>query len=254
MRRLQGRALVAGLAIALLTLAGCSAPAAEPATVTVSGEPGAAPTITYLTPLQVDTTRTEQIWPGTGAELVEGAPVLIDFWLEDATDASLVKESYSTNPTAMLLTEEDLGTDLYETLRGQQVGARMLQISPGSGAGATDYPTVTVVDVLPTRADGEAVPPRADLPAVTLDASGAPSITPTGTEPPTTLVAQPLIRGTGEQVGRERRRDRAVHRVRVDDRRGVRLDVDARRCRCRSRCRTCRRGPRGWSTSRSAAR
>ena len=200
MRRLQGRALVAGVAIALLTLVGCTAPATEPATVTVSGEPGEAPTITYLTPLEVDKTRTEQIWPGTGAELVEGAPVLIDFWLEDATDATLVKESYSTNPTAMLLTEEDLGTDLYETLRGQKVGARMLQISPGSGEGATDYPTVTVVDVLPTRADGEAKPPRADLPAVTLDASGAPTITPTGTEPPTTLVAQPLIRGSGEQV------------------------------------------------------
>lgn len=201
MRRLQVRALVAGVAIALTTLAGCSAPPAEPESVTVSGEPGAAPTVTYVTPLHVDETRTEQIWPGTGAELVEGGPVLIDFWLEDATDASLVKESYSSNPTAMLLTEEDLGTDLYETLRGQQVGARLLQVSPGSGSGATNYPTVTVVDVLPTRADGEAVDPRPDLPAVALDASGAPSITPTGTEPPTTLVAQPLIRGTGEQVG-----------------------------------------------------
>jgi peptidylprolyl isomerase len=200
-RRLQVRALVAGVAIALTTLAGCSAPPAEPESVTVSGEPGAAPTVTYVTPLHVDETRTEQIWPGTGAELVEGGPVLIDFWLEDATDASLVKESYSSNPTAMLLTEEDLGTDLYETLRGQQVGARLLQVSPGSGSGATNYPTVTVVDVLPTRADGEAVDPRPDLPAVALDASGAPSITPTGTEPPTTLVAQPLIRGTGEQVG-----------------------------------------------------
>jgi peptidylprolyl isomerase len=199
-RRPQGRALVAGVAIALLTLVGCSTPAAEPPTVTVTGEPGAAPTITYLTPLEVDSTSTEQIWPGTGAELVEGAPVLIDFWLEDATTATLVKESYSTNPTAMLLTEEDLGTDLYETLRGQKVGARMLQISPGSGEGATDYPTVTVVDVLPTRADGEPKPARADLPAVTLDASGAPTITPTGTEPPSTLVAQPLIRGSGEQV------------------------------------------------------
>ena len=129
--------------------------------MTVSGEPGEAPTITYVTPLQVDKTRTEQIWPGTGAALVEGAAVLIDFWLEDATDASLVKESYSTNPTAMLLTEEDLGTDLYSTLHGQKVGARLLQVSPGSGSGRDDYPTVTVVDVLPTRADGEPVPPRA---------------------------------------------------------------------------------------------
>ncbi|MBO3102948.1 FKBP-type peptidyl-prolyl cis-trans isomerase [Cellulomonas fengjieae] len=200
MRRLQGRALVVVLAVALLSLAGCTPPPSEPAAVTVSGEPGEAPTITYLTPLHVDVTRTEQIWPGTGAELLEGAPVLIDFWLEDATDASLVKESYSTNPTAMLLTEEDLGTDLYETLRGQKVGARLLQVSPGSGSGASDYPTVTVVDVLPTRADGQPVPARPDLPAVSLDASGAPTITPTGTEPPAILVGQPLIRGNGDQV------------------------------------------------------
>lgn len=200
MRRLQGRALVTVLAIALLGLAGCGAPPTEPAAVTVSGEPGEAPTVTYVTPLQVDETRTEEIWPGTGAELVEGSPVLIDFWLEDGTDASLVKESYSTSPTAMLLTEEDLGTDLYQTLHGQRVGARLLQVSPGSGSGASDYPTVTVVDVLPTRADGEVVPPRPELPVVTLDAAGAPTLTATGTEPPTTLVARPLIRGNGEQV------------------------------------------------------
>ncbi|WP_315096553.1 FKBP-type peptidyl-prolyl cis-trans isomerase [uncultured Cellulomonas sp.] len=203
MPRLQGRALAATLAIALMSLAGCTTPDSEPAAVTVSGEPGEAPTITYLTPLQVDETRTEQIWPGTGAELVEGAPVLIDFWLEDATDASLVKESYSSNPTAMLLTEEDLGTDLYKTLRGQQVGARLLQVSPGSGSGATNYPTVTVVDVLPTRAEGVPVPAVPELPVVALDAAGAPSITATGTEPPTTLVAQPLVRGSGEQVAED---------------------------------------------------
>ena len=67
MPRLQGRALAAALAITLITLAGCTTPDSEPAAVTVSGEPGEAPTITYLTPLQVDETRTEQIWPGTGS-------------------------------------------------------------------------------------------------------------------------------------------------------------------------------------------
>ena len=57
--------------------------------MTVSGEPGAAPTITYLTPLEAGQyPQRQQIWPGTGAELAEGEPVLIDFWLEDATDAT----------------------------------------------------------------------------------------------------------------------------------------------------------------------
>ncbi|WP_426595517.1 FKBP-type peptidyl-prolyl cis-trans isomerase [Cellulomonas sp. McL0617] len=201
MRRLRALAAAAAMVLALAGLAGCTTPAASVPEVNVTGEPGGAPTITYLTPLQVTETHTQQIWPGTGPALVEGQSVLIDYWLEDAADGSLVKESYSSKPVAMLLSEVDLGKDLYQTLRGQKVGARLLQISPGSGAGgATDYPTVTVVDVLPTKASGEAVPPRSDLPAVSLDASGAPKLTPTGTDPPGALVAQPLIRGTGDQV------------------------------------------------------
>jgi peptidylprolyl isomerase len=120
--------------------------------------------------------------------------VLLDFWLEDASDATLVKESYSTSPTPRLLTEEDLGKDLYATLSGQRVGARLLQISPAADGSASAYPTVTVLDVLPTRADGEPVTPREGLPTVSLDADGVPSLTPTGTEPPSDLVVQPLLR------------------------------------------------------------
>ena len=200
MRRLRALAATAALALCLVAVGGCSTPETTPPDVTVTGEPGEAPTVTYITPLDVGSTFTDKVWTGTGPQLVDGQAVLIDFWLEDATDASLVKESYSSKPTALLLTEVDLGKDLYQTLQGQNVGARMLQVSPGNGSGATNYPTVTVIDVLPTRASGEAVTPVDYLPVVTLDSSGAPSITPTGTEPPTTLVAQPLVRGTGEQV------------------------------------------------------
>ncbi|QGQ19185.1 FKBP-type peptidyl-prolyl cis-trans isomerase [Cellulomonas sp. JZ18] len=199
MARVPAHRRVALLAVLTLLLAACgSTPTTTDPEVTVTGQPGAAPTVTYLTPLTVDETYRETVWPGTGAELVEGAPVLIDFWLENATDASLVKESYSTSPTPRPLTEEDLGTDLYETLRGQRVGARLLQVAP-AGQGA-DYPTVTVLDVLPTRAVGEPVTPNPALPAVTLAEDGSPSITPTGTPPPADLVVQPLVRGTGPQV------------------------------------------------------
>ncbi|WP_249670540.1 FKBP-type peptidyl-prolyl cis-trans isomerase [Cellulomonas wangleii] len=179
-------------------LAACSAVAPVEPEVTVTGAAGEAPTVTYLTPLTVDETHRETVWPGTGAELVEGAPVLIDFWLENATDASLVKESYSTSPTPRLLTAEDLGTDLYETLKGQQVGARLLQVVPG-GAGV-DYPTVTVLDVLPTRAVGEPVPPDPSLPVVTEGGDAGFSLAPTGAAPPDELGIQPLVRGTGPQV------------------------------------------------------
>lgn len=188
---------VLGVLVALV-VAGCGEVAAPDPDVTVTGDPGVAPTVTYLTPLAVTDTYRETIWPGTGDALVEGAPVLIDFLLKNATDATLVKESYSTSPTPRLLTEEDLGTDLYETLRGQNVGARLLQVAPG-GSGA-DYPTVTVLDVLPTRAVGEAVPPTEGMPTVTLAGNGEPTLAPAGTEPPADLLVRPLVRGTGAQV------------------------------------------------------
>lgn len=195
MRRLGAVAV----AVALL-VTGCTAPEEETLDVVVSGEPGERPTITYRTPLDVDETVSTVIWPGSGPELVEGRPALVDFWLEDATDATVVKESYSTNPTARILSAEDLGEDLYETLRGQRVGARLLQVSPAPGNGATDFPTVTVLDVLPTRAAGEAMTPREGLPMVALADDGSPSITPSAAEPPAELVTQQLMRGTGKQV------------------------------------------------------
>ncbi len=194
------RRLVAACAAAALLLVGCSTPEPAPPEVVVSGEPGRAPTVTYPTPLRVPEPTSEVVWEGTGPDLVDGRPVLLDFWLEDASDASLVKESYTSSPTPRMLTEEDLGKDLYATLSGQNVGARLLQISPASEGAASSYPTVTVLDVLPTRAAGEPVAPREGMPAVTLDDDGAPSLAPTGTEPPTDLVVQPLQRGTGDQV------------------------------------------------------
>lgn len=184
--------------LAGIVLAACTAVVEADPEVTVTGDAGQAPTVTYLTPLSVDETYREVIWPGTGEELVDGAPVLIDFWLEDAGDATLVKESYSTSPTPRILTVDELGTDLYGTLLGQRVGARLLQVAPGGGG--ADYPTVTVIDVLPTRAVGEVLTPDPSLPVLTEAADGTLTLTPTGTPPPERLTVEPLVRGSGAQV------------------------------------------------------
>lgn len=195
------RRLVMACAVLALALTGCSAPEAAPPEVLVTGDPGVAPTVTYRTPLTVDKTIDEVVWEGAGPQVEDGSTVLLDFWLENATDASLLKESYSTSPTPRVLSEEDLGKDLYRTLSGHRVGSRLVQISPPSGSGATTYPTVTVLDILPTRASGDPVTPREGMPTVTLDADGSPSLTPTGTDPPTDLVVQPLLRSAnGTQV------------------------------------------------------
>jgi peptidylprolyl isomerase len=52
-----------------------------------------------------------------------------------------------------------------------------------------------------TRASGEAQPAIEGYPAVTLDSTGAPSITPLTTEPPTEFGVATLIKGSGSVVG-----------------------------------------------------
>jgi len=197
LRRARGGAVA--LVVGLLALAACSTPDEVPVEITVTGDAGAAPTLVYVAPLTVEKEFREAIWAGTGPELVDGAPVLIDYWLENADDASLVRESYSSSPTSQLLTEADLGLDLYETLSDQRVGARLLQVVPGSEHG-DPYPTATVIDVLPTRAQGTPVTPGEGFPTVTEAKDGSPQLTPLETEPPATLRVQPLLRGTGRQV------------------------------------------------------
>lgn len=192
--------LAVGVVLATGSLVACSTGTQAAPQVDVAGVQGQAPTVTYVAPLDVAHTYRRTIWAGTGPELVDGGPVLLDFWLENATDASVVKETYTDSPATRTMSEEDLGVDLYQTLRGQRVGARVLQVAPGASSGSTTYPTVTVLDVLPLRADGQAVAPVPDLPAVALADDGAPSITPSSAAAPTTLVAQPLKKGAGAQV------------------------------------------------------
>lgn len=192
--------LAVGVVLATGSLVACSTGTQAAPQVDVTGVQGQAPTVTYVAPLDVAHTYRRTIWAGTGPELVDGGPVLLDFWLENATDASVVKETYTDSPATRTMSEEDLGVDLYQTLRGQRVGARVLQVAPGASSGSTTYPTVTVLDVLPLRADGQAVAPVPDLPAVALADDGAPSITPSSAAAPTTLIAQPLKKGAGAQV------------------------------------------------------
>jgi len=191
-----------GALVVVLVASSCSAAGAAPS-VDVSGDPGRPPTLTYVAPLQVSSTYRRTVWEGTGPPLVDGAPVLLDFWVENATDATVVSQTYGSKPETLDLTREALGDDLYQSLHGHRAGARILQVSPAPTTGSDRFPTVTVIDVLGLRADGQRVAPRTDvtLPEVTLAADGTPSIKPTGTDPPTTAVTQPLIRGDGIQVG-----------------------------------------------------
>jgi peptidylprolyl isomerase len=192
------RLLVAVLAAALL-LAGCSPDAGPAPQVKVTGEAGGEPTLVYTPPLKIEKATSEVIWKGSGPRLVDGGPVLLNYRLEKAADASLVKETYTQVPKPSTLTPETLSEDLYDALSGESVGARILLVLPAT-SDTSSFASVMVVDVLPSRAAGEVVAPREGLPAVTLGDDGEPTIAPPEGAPPSELVVQALIKGAGTQV------------------------------------------------------
>jgi peptidylprolyl isomerase len=165
----------------------------------VTGEAGEAPELVYSPPLTITRATSEVVWEGTGPRLTDGGPVLLDYRLENATDGSLVEETYSHVPTPFTLTPENVSEDLYDALSGQSVGARILLLVPAT-SNTSSFASVMVVDVLPTRAWGEPVQPREGLPTVTLGDGGEPVISTPEGDPPTQLVVQALIKGDGAQV------------------------------------------------------
>ena len=223
-----GRGIAAtALALALgLTLAACSgsskdgaspSPSATPsassaanaadeaavAAITVTGDPGTQPVVTLPSkPFDVTSAVVKVIEPGTGATIEDGQQLSILSVVVSGADGSVADSTYTTAPDSVIL-DSDLG-DLHDTLVGQKVGARfVMTIPPQSASAPTTYVRVGEVvsaTTLPTRATGTPVMPPPGLPTVTLDAKGKPTVKAATGPAPTTLVAQPLITGTGAPV------------------------------------------------------
>lgn len=191
--------LVGALTVGSLATGCAGDSGATPELVTVAGEFGSAPELTYAQPLVVRESSVEVIREGTGPRVVEGEPVLLDFYAESGADGTVINETYSSEPRPYLLDPESLGAEIYTALRGKRVGSRILQVVPPDPASGVT--TVAVFDILPTRASGESVPPREGLPTVELADDGEPTVAvPPDTAPPTGLIVQPLLRGSGPQV------------------------------------------------------
>ncbi|OLT55206.1 hypothetical protein [Cellulosimicrobium sp. CUA-896] len=144
--------------------------------------------------------RSEVVWPGTGRELVDGGPLLLNLYAQDARDGTVLQNTYTDAPQWFTLSDASVGSALADLLRGQRVGARLLLVEEDDGV-----PVVLVVDVLPTRAQGEPVEPAEGMPTVVAGEDGAPTVTvPPDTPAPSDLVVQPLVRGAGARWRRDR--------------------------------------------------
>ncbi len=184
--------------------------------ITVTAAKGAAPVVKMpKTPFTAER-GFRVITPGTGAQLTKDSILTVQYALVSGkTGATL--EASKADATSLRLNEASLLAGIRETMVQQKTGAKVLIALPGSDLVGAEgdqtksvAPTDTVVfyfDVVSARtpprvASGTVVAPKGGLPTVEMGATGkdAAKITVPKTAPPTKLIVQPLIVGTGPKV------------------------------------------------------
>ncbi len=229
LRKLRPAAAAAALiVVASLALTGCGSKSGPTTTASTAGGPadmsqitvtdsGGKPSVKFAKlPFSVGSTTTRVLKEGTGTGLTTADIATTNIALYNGKTGALATSTFGQSPAGLYLGESGLLPCLKAGLTGQRIGARVLIAAPPSAGfgstgnttlkfGATD-PLVFIVDVISatrmlTSATGTAVAPKAGLPTVTVTPGKAATVTiPKGVKPPTSLVVQPLIRGTGAVI------------------------------------------------------
>ena len=223
------RALLTLVATAALVVAGCGTDEDSPTTeideeplatcegsltdVTVTGEPGAQPTVQFAPGLAVDQTQCQVLVEGEGEGAVEGDVVMLDFLFANGRTGQVYGSTYNLPDPPSIVVNDTTLRGVRTALLGAKDGSRIAVVMRPEDAHALssgelpegverDDTIVFVADVddVNPRAEGAAVAPVPGLPTVQLEEKGEPIITVPGGDPPTELVAQPLIEGTGPVI------------------------------------------------------
>lgn len=168
--------------------------------VTIEGEHGTKPTLTLpSTPFEVTAPVARLVSDGEGDAVEVGELLTMQTTGFSGADASAMGSTYdSGSPEFVELNEKALFPTLFDAIEGAKIGARVVFAVPQG-----ETTVIAVADLVatgPARAEGAAVEPPAELPAVTLAEDGAPSLEAAEGDAPTGLVVQPLIEGEGPAV------------------------------------------------------
>ena len=232
-RSRPARTVVASLVLALgLGLAGCSgdassgepdasasavatvATASDLSGITVEGEYGTEPTVTFE-PFSIDQTRSQVLSEGAGRAVEAGDTVLVKYFGVNGRTGEPFDTSFP-NPDPVAFPLDSVVPGFADGLVGKTVGSRVLVAMPGSdgydasgGApqvgievGDTLVFVVDIVDIQLNGPQGEPVEQPVGQPRVT-GAIDDPQIEIPAGDPPQELVAQTLIKGTGPEVTAE---------------------------------------------------
>ena len=213
-----GRSSVALLAvgIAAAALTGCSSnPNADcgsalksgqaSSLVTATGPIGKEPKITMPTPVDTTTSQRTILTTGTGAPVINGQMVEIQYTLLDGETGQVgEKGSYGGDPTPITIGNSNAA--ISKGLLCAPVGSRVaVAISPkdsgGAGSGNTTILVADIVHAYLPAANGAVRPSVSGFPTVVLAPTGQPGITiPSSGGAPKSVRTETLKQGDGEEV------------------------------------------------------
>ncbi|MBG6107927.1 FKBP-type peptidyl-prolyl cis-trans isomerase [Frigoribacterium sp. CG_9.8] len=202
------------------SIAGCDrslTSGAASSVVAATGKFGAAPKVTFPTPLYSATSQVSTIIAGTGAPIGAGQPVILEVTiLNGANGTPLQTTSYNATGGSLITAGKSAFPAVSLGLECAQVGSRIAIVgsakdSHGGTADATNgigkndsfVYVVDVKDAFLAKADGDDQIPVNGMPAVVLTAEGTPGISVPASAAPKTAKVNVLKKGSGETVKSE---------------------------------------------------
>lgn len=173
--------------------------------LTASGKLGEKPTLNVPKNLKLENQSYAIVQEGDGAVIEDGQRVCYQGVMVKASDGSELMDTWTENqPECSLVVDKDsIGDQLYAIIKGQKLNTT-LALGYDDGTNDPYISALTFVSASRDlkRAEGDKVTDvPADLPKVTLDENGKPSIDMNGQGSVDKLIAQPLIKGKGATIG-----------------------------------------------------
>lgn len=181
--------------------------------ISVSGSFGQLPDVSIPAPWAIDKTQSKTLIQGTGPEVTASSIIEIYYWGANGYTGQKFDENYTGGKTISYNVSGFI-TGFQTGVIGQKVGSRVLIGITGpdgydsSGGNANigievGDCLVFVVDIVSaslTEPAGTAVTPPSGLPTVSSDIAKPVITIDKNATPPSSLVVQPLIKGTGKEV------------------------------------------------------
>ena len=178
--------------------------------VSASGKLGSKPDISFKTPFKVENQTHQVIQEGNGEVIRDGDRVCTRSLALDAKTGKVINSTWDkSSPECSIVISKKSIPAYYDTFKGLKVNSTVAVGIDESGSGssqATDSYIMALTFVSRskdlTRAQGQKVTDLPnDLPKISLDDKGKPSLDLNGYKPEAGLVVQPLIKGKGAKVG-----------------------------------------------------